>query len=40
MRYGTYLDKEYDRIMHRLEVAQRAQDNDLRAPVRVTVQEI
>jgi hypothetical protein len=40
MRYGSYLDKQYDKLMHRLEIAQRAQDKDLPAPVRVTVQDI
>jgi hypothetical protein len=39
MRYGTYLDKEYDRLMRNLENSQRARANALPPPIRIDIQE-
>jgi hypothetical protein len=38
MRYGTHLDKEYERLMRHLENSQRARNDSLPPPIRLDVQ--
>jgi hypothetical protein len=39
MRYGTYLDKEYERLTRHLENSQRARANSLPPSIRIDIQE-